>query len=393
MHGGKIAIKQSFTLFNLSDFFMWLFMLFTYIVTLIDSSAILFQIRFVFLFAAGILGFYQLLRRDIRNRRITAFVVLCVISWLLSSLLRSGGYDPNLFLYSFLYMGMGVNMASHRHSDKYSEVLFYLVCGTILFRLLVLNHPIRGFLKDGVSYNFISVLVLLFLSYYSIERIQNEKPIPYLAAFLFAWISVLAYGRGGIVTGLFFLISVTILGNLDEINRNKKKVFCIITVLTVVLVLVFVIFLNRPTGNELFSKIFTKFYLKKDTEEPRLVIWSDYIRECCKSLLTIVFGTDPNIVFRDGNLHNAFLQMYSCFGLVPMLIMLFSFINLTFYSIKKKNYYFLCVLLTVSLRSMTDKTAFQGYCEPLFYYMVFSMLNIKEKKRMISDENDFLRQQ
>ena len=381
---GRLIIRTKITIFTLADIFMWLFMAFTFIAISINSASIIFQIRFGILLIAGVLGFLQIFKREIRNNRTIMFIGLCTFSWSLSLLLRGeNAYSSNLFLYSFLYMGIGINLSSHHHNTIYSQILFYIVCGITLFRLLVLNEPIRGFLKDGTSYNFISVLLLLYLSYYSVELIQNNRSIPYLAAVIFAWISLLAYGRGGIITGLFFLAFITFLRIRDETNKNKEFVR-LIAVLTIITGAIAILLYLISENDTLFYGVFAKFYLRSGVKEPRFEMWDGYISECVKSLSTLLFGADSTSFIVDGNLHNSFFQMHSNLGLIPVLILLYSFIRLAIYSFKKRHKDLLCILLTIIVRSMTDKTAFQGYCEPLFYCLVFTWFNVKEKRKMVS---------
>ena len=388
MYGGTITFGKRFTIITLSDLFMWLFMLLTYVVIAVNSAAILFQIRFGILLIAGILGFCQMQSDEIKNIRILFFVILCAFSWAVSFMMRGdGAYKPDLFLYSLLYMGLAVNMTSHRHNDIWAGILFYIVCGISLFRLVVMGEPIRGFLKEGSSYNFISALILLYLSYYCIALNQNGKPIPYLAAFVFAWLCIVAYGRGGIVTGLFFLAIVTVLGVRDETNKSRRQMLALVTVLTIIIGGIVGFLYIRQNNYELINKLFAKFYVRSNEKEPRLEIWSMYLTECSKRVMTILFGANPDKVGYEGNLHNAFFQMYAHFGLLPFLLLVYSYIRLSVYTYRKKNMYLFCLLLTIAVRAMTDKIAFQGYCEPLFYYAVFSWFNITEKQKMLSYEH------
>ncbi len=387
MSGGKIAIKTKITLFSVADIFMWFYILFAFVITSINSAPVFFQMRFVSLLFAGGFGYLQLLKGRVRNSRIILFILAFAASWAASFLIRgSGAYEPNLFLYSVLYMGMAVNMVSHRHSVRIPGFLFFVVCATSLVRLLILKEPIRGFLKDGTTYNFISVLLLFFLAFYCIALIQNNEKIPYVAAIVFAWISLLVYGRGGIITGLFFLVFVIFWGTKDETNRKKRGALRLTAVVTVIVGVVALLAFLGYIRIAAFESVFAKFYEKNATDEPRLEIWSGYIRACSKSLRDFIFGADSKRFFVDGNLHNAFVQLHSAFGMIPFLLLLYTFVRLAVYSFKTKRMYLLCLLLTIVIRSMTDKTAFQGYCEPLFYYLAFTWLNVREKKRMVSGD-------
>lgn len=382
MRDGIIVLKTNNEIFTIADFCMWMFMFLTFFSTSISSATVVFRLRLIFLIIAGILGFTQLFFESIRNVRIIWFVLLCISSWSISFMLRcEGAYEPNLFLYSLLYMGVGINLTSHHHNDLFAGALFYTVCGITLFRLIVLNEPIRGFLKDGTSYNFISVMLLLFLCYYCIELIQNNKPIPYLAALLFTLLCFIAYGRGGIITGVFFFVSTFFSELNDPTCLYKKNTTKIVTILlAVICVCAFSIYILE--GNySLFRSIFAKFYVGDNLQATRLDLWSSYIKEASLDITTMLFGADIDL-FMDRNLHNAFLQMHSSLGLIPLIVLLYACTRLTMYAIKEKKLFLLCIMATMVIRSMTDKTAFQGYCEPMLYSFVFMWFNITEKKRI-----------
>ena len=376
------------SILEITDFFMWLFFFLTFIVAIINNSTVIFRIRFITLLVAGLLGLFQLTRQSSFNKRLVLYIYISIVSCLVSYLLNgTNAYPLNMLIYAVFYMGIAVNLISHKQKLWYAKILFHIVSLSILAKFLIYKIPLQEIMVDTESYsfNFISVFVLFYVLYYSICCIQNNKSIPFLVGVIFVVICLLAHGRGGIVTSVFYFLSLGFIGWKDKINQNKKwKKVLLLVLITVITLFILYIYVSDFLT---FQSIFARFYAKSVENEPRFLIWGTYIKECISGFSNLCFGADPIPVFPpDGNLHNTFLQLHSRYGLIIAFTLIFSFYRLLIYATKEKHFYLLSVLMTLIIRAMTDKIAFHGFCEPLFYYFLFSWFNIVEKGRLISSE-------
>lgn len=351
--------------------FLYLFM--NAYIRLVDNSQYALSLCLLSLISAGIIGTLKLLYHN--KSSIVIYMVFLCVSWFFSFFTRSGWrYDIKLFIYSVSYIGIAYSLLSNRHCLYPYAGLYYLVSAYILFKICVLKFPIRGFMLDDSSYNFISVITLFYLGILCLVQIQNGKKISYIQAGIYLIICFIAYGRSGILSGLglFFLITV-----IRCMRYRKKAIFFVSTG-----ILFFLLILN---GKNIFHQIissgyFEKFLLKGFQTE-RGMIWKTFLTGNLDNITSFLLGSDPTVLMPDGNLHNSFLQMYVSFGLVFFIINTYLIIKSSIFHLKNKNIWLLVVISVVFFRAFADKLFFRGYCEIIYYYFIFSFLEERPLRR------------
>lgn len=359
----RFLIHKKNLIYYIGNFFLYLFFTFNFISFGMYSSLFISRIRFLVLIIAAIFGYYYLLKKH--NNNLYFVFLIFVISWTFATLFREKGvYSFDLFKYSLMYMGVSLNILYSKQNFTIAKFLFFVCCTITLFQLLILKIPIRQFMRDGTSYNYISVLVLFYLLFYNVVCIQNKKNYDFLAAILFFIISLISYGRGGIITAGFYLIMVFIY-KFSDIKLFYKCVLCIIMI----------VFLSLSVNSirEFIynSGLFDKFIVRAGEEESRLLIWKIYITDACSSVKSFFWGGNKYLINSEGNIHNSFLQMHSSIGIIPLLITVYSYARLTLQAFIKKNYLLVISVITLIIRAFTDKLFFQGFNEIFLYYFIF----------------------
>ena len=365
---------------------MYAFFIVTFYSFVIQSSSFISQIRLLILIISGLFGYFIYFLhhyKEMSSLKIFAFIMMMIFFWLVSSTLRLIGiYDFDVFKYTLFYMGIALNLLDHKHSINITRFMFYCVCFIIIYKIVIMNVPIRMFMKDGTSYNYISVITLFFLLLYCLVYMQHQKKIPITTALIFFIICLLSYGRGGIVTASFFLISIISYNYIMVNGVNKKIVIFILLAFSL-------LFMFEPLLTKIYELGFlNKFLSAGYSDASRFYIWDDYLSSCFESAKSFLLGGNKYGVMPDGNLHNSYLQLYSSFGFIPFLVNIYIFINLILLTFRNKNGLYLIILFTFFIRSFTDKLLFQGYCEIFYFYFIFDYLknsnkitkNIKYKK-------------
>ena len=364
----KLGIYNIITEIGIAS--LYCFIILTLYTFVFDYNYALLKFRFLVLILGGICGVLGHLRKI--NIKVLAFIYIFSLVYIFTIIIgRSGYYEFDLFWYSFSYMCITLNLLDHNLDLNATKILYYVSMVIFLFRIIVMRIPIREFLKDGSSYNYISVLALLPLGLYLIALAQNKKNVPIGAAVIYFIITIISYGRGGIVTG-GMLITLSIFQSVNNIKRKDFK-YLLIACLGLFLILI----LNTNIYTWFVSLAFKKFVLLgNDAGAGRIEYWTTYIRLCGKNFYTFLVGYDPYVIRSDGNLHNSFLQCYAYFGLPFFIICLVCLIKTIRLSTQKNETTLFILVIVLCLRAFTDKLFFQGYCEIYLYYLIFYALYI-----------------
>lgn len=370
-----MRIRKSKLIYLLSDIFMYICFFATFVVTNIYNNDILLRIRLIATVIAGILGLLAFIRQQRKmNLPIFLFIVLMIVSWILIAIFRPEGMlELNQFIYSMCYMGIALNLLSHKQKILPAAILYYGTLLIMLYRLLIQKVAIRGFLLDGTSYNYISILAMLYLMLYCLILIQNDRNIPFIIAIPYFVVCILAYGRGGCISGILFLGAVIYI-NFGKIRKRGMKF-----IVTTSFIILLIIFFQTNIFYDFVATYFGKFQVAGYVDEARITIWSKFIENNMKGVSAFLLGSNPGLIRSDLNLHNTFLQCWAHFGFLTFLISFYSYIRGGIQGVLENKKAYVAMLLIFVIRATTDRLAFWGYSEPFFYYFIFhSMLNQNE---------------
>ena len=365
-----IRIKNNKIGYYISESLILLFFILTAYVRLVDNNRIALTVCTLSLLISG---FYNIAISIYRgNHKLLWFILAATFFWGIGYLMRTEWhYNVNYYINSVAYMGIGYSFIYEKKNRKIYSLLYYLIGLFVLYQLLITKIPIRGFLKDGTSYNYISIVVMFYLCIACIVKEKNGKEIPYIDAIIFLIISIVSYGRGGIATAIAFLILLLI---AKAINHNRSLKVYLIGAVGIIIALI----AGRQIYQHILSSgIFLKFQ-QMGLEGERIGIWTAFFQNARTSIWRIIIGGNPGIFSLEGNLHNSFLQMYATFGLIFSLALLYWYMRFYVGALKQKNLWLIVVATAFTLRAFTDKLLFRGYFEIVFYFFVFLGLELSE---------------
>lgn len=309
------------------------------------------------------------------------FVALMVLSWGLGVLAIDEHYSNLVSLccsVSYFFIAQWFVISKKCYAVLY-EVLYYVVCCTILFKVYILQIPISSIIQDGSSYNYISVIALFFFLLSSIIRLQDKKSLSLFQTILLTFITITGYGRAGILVGYLLLIMVLIY-KIYENKKNRSIALRTIAVsVAIFIVVLFVVFF-------LYSDFFIgKFMTKGLFVNDRLEIWVGYFTDLIKNPIKIFFGGNVYALRQDGNLHNSFLQMHAQFGLIFTIVNMVLIVKLIRQLYRSGKVDTLILLVVFLLRCFTDRVMYHGVSE-LVYCIFINMLLTETNMNLTSEK-------
>ena len=318
---------------------------------------------------AGLIGLIQIIKR--REYKIIGYVFFALISWIFTLLLRSEWhYSLVDFISSISLMGIAYLLVLEWDSIIVFRGLYYGVSVLILFRILVLNSSIRGFLLDGTSYNFISVITLFYLVVYIYVLDKHGEEPSYLDVFLFFVIGILAYGRAGILSAILVLGMTIIIKSYE--NRKAFWVY---------LIIVGGMLLTFWKSEKIISYVLESSYFDKfrklGLETGRVGIWKAFFDSCFKSPVSFISGGNPLKAVFSANLHNSFLQMYTSLGLIFFIVTIILMIRTSAFLFKNGKRWILMGSFVMFVRMFTDKIMFNSYGEIVLFFFLFLAMQRK----------------
>jgi len=370
---GIIVIEKGGIQRIVIEWLPFIYVILNAIIRLVNNNRSLLLLCLASLIVAGVIGIIKSIIK--LYAFIIGYIGVSIISWMLCYLTNDGWvYDLDKFIYSLMYMGMAAILLEHRGNTVKYKILYFAVSVYIAYNILIKKVSIRGFMLDGSTYNYISVICLFYLALLGIMKCKNNEKITYLEVIPFLVITFTAYGRGGIVAAVILLIGTIIISMHDNRKRWTNYIF------VMALIVIFAVFGHRII-TYIWSNYMGKFLTYGFDNNGRTEIWAGFLKNNLESVSSFLFGSNPMKVMVDGNLHNSFLQLYAAFGLVFLLINLYLIIKATTFFIRSKDLWLVLIFVVVFTRSLTDMVFFRGYCEIIYYYYIFKYLVDSRKKR------------
>lgn len=334
-------------------------------VRIIDNSAFVLAICSACLFVSGFWNLFQIVRNKESN--IIAVIALYILFWIIEVICRpTWVYDIRFLVSSISYFGIAYSFMTNKRRILPYLVLYYGIALYLVIQILVFRVSYRTIMKEGSSYNYISILVLFYLLILHYLQMKEGKELSYIPGVIFLVVSVLCYGRGGIVAaGIYNAALLTVKG---IVHKRQFKTFVIGFIFIVFLIVV---------GRIVIEKLLEQGYLNKFLNygmdnNGRSMVWSQFISTCTESVWNFLVGGDPRILeYIEFNVHNSFLQLYASFGFLPFIIVMSLFVYRILLFGLRRNYWMLVIIVGFIARAMTDKLMYRGYHEIVFYIILF----------------------
>jgi hypothetical protein len=309
-------------------------------------------------------------------------VGILLLGFLLNSLVRS---NTSVFLLAQPLSNVGIALFLLRKKLAsfvlpFIYLVFAFVCSYFIYFIIY-----RGIDTNKIflfsSRNSVSTLLIYYsaILYIINDKVGFGKPI--LPAAVTLILSVVSYGRSGIISS-FFLITGILLLNSSE--KRKSTEFNIFIVLCGIVFLTFIV-ANRADITKIINNITHYFqYLELKglaDKDGRELIWRRYIRSI--DWVGFIFGSDEkyasSLVGFGGNYHNSFLHLHANFGIsgiIYMCLLLNAMLKLF-----NLNRLLLLILVTIVIRLSTDSYLFQSQYSFTVFYITLYAFKARELQR------------
>ena len=378
MNGAAFKSNINARLFveRVAGIFMVLYMLGYVLYRMVYASSVILLGYQGSLVICGLIGLFLMVSD--RKYGLIAYVLFSLLCYVICLIPKIGDwyYPVPGFIQSLSHMGCAYWLIAHRPKSWPYRTMYYLVSAFILFKVLVMHVSIRQIMKVDNTYNYISVFALFYLGMFCVTKLMHDTKVHIINILIFLVICVLAYGRGGILTGLVF----TALAVLLEIKGRTDDKKTILIALAALIVLV--VFGQNIIESVLSGGLFAKFQ-KVGLSTQRTVLWSNFLSESLDSVKNFLFGVNATHIRFDGNVHNAYLQMYASMGIGFALVNFVLIIAATVNNIKNKKYWITAVIMVIFMRAFLDKTMYPGSFEVFLYYYVFNYIVANDRRRIV----------
>lgn len=262
----------------------------------------------------------------------------------------------------FSHLGFAWSLISTRISKRITRNL------TVLLIVFFLFHAVSGVNPEDiftVSRNYISVIMVLSLSFYIFACQQDNKTPSFILLSMAMAVFLWAIGRAGIASGAFILIGSFLI-------HGKIRVFWLLLGTTALICYLF--FLDAFINIDVFTVGIDRFE-RLSTDGLRDFINNEYLNSAFSSIPNMLFGAplkDVTIIQEvGGNPHNSLISLHAAFGLLGFVSFYIAWtaalVRLTYF----RQYYVVLMLLVAVFRSLFDSTAFHGQMDVVIFYGIF----------------------
>lgn len=355
--------------------YLLLFAYFFWILKLIFlRSSVGLGVIFSALFVAfSAFAFLYILKKKVRNEiRIQKFLFCFLIS-LLFSMFWGHNYRLEDVLLSFMYLGLGVIPCYYKLNEKVFRNAIIIIIAFFSYHIIKGSDP--NFIFSS-SRNTISVILIVFYSYYAIAAYTNRSNIPLWPLPICLIISIWAIGRSGIFVFLFLTVTLPVI----KYNIFSFKLIGFILFIFIVFYGIYSYFLEG-----ILSTVFDRFDRLGFESDQREKLLNEYYTSIFSSIKTLLFGVNieklKSAALLDFNPHNSLVRLHMFYGLSGFLLIFYFLIKSVIFYVDKKEYLYVFLIFALLFRSVTDSAAFHGPLDSLFYYFIFSVLMNKENRK------------
>lgn len=327
------------------------------------------SINYIIMSSVGVIGLLLMFTRSLNYlKQFKIFSILYIVCFVLQCIVIRN-YQISTMPSMLYHIGITWIMLTYRWSEKQGAFGFYLVFILISIRLLRFSS---SRVLSISSNNYISILLILMCVLYYAPFEWNKKKFTAIhtaPAILTFALSVIAGGRGGVLSSGVLMVGIVIRFVFRKTGRKSYRV--IIIILLVLLLIAAVIF-----SDSFMTRILRMSSFRDEGFESaiRLSMWSQYLQNMLSSLKNALFGVPlkniPLIVRFSGNPHNSFIRLHATSGILPFLMLLYYLIQATLKYIKQKRSMALLLLTVLVIRGMTDAFIFGRYGTPDFLFLV-----------------------
>ena len=279
------------------------------------------------------------------------------------------------FIYSIFFALILIAIPDRTYSISKNFFVFLVIW--FLFeglRLGFSSNSLNEYLS-GSSRNIVSAIFLYSTIFLYMAKLNLNKKITMIPALVLFFISLISYGRSGIILSVLIFLSIILYVYFHKLKFKKIIFFFFILVVIIYLFINYGTILTNNTN------------LKKGLDSPRFLINMEYIRNLdTKSvLLGFDFKKIPIITKFNNNPHNSYINLHYNMGFSLIIFLLVIFINISKIFLKCfsiKNLTIIIFIIAYLIRAFFDIISFIGLFDFIFFYIFFSLINTDINKKL-----------
>ena len=279
-----------------------------------------------------------------------------------------GNASISFLFYLVLFWGVGNALNSKYLSEQMMLIVIILNIAIILYKILTVGLYGRFFISG--TNNFVSVYLMYpTVVYYSIVA-KNKSRIKMLPIIVIWVMTLLARGRGGIISVSVFLLMVYYL-KYRSLHSRKRMIVNI-----VIFAVIVIITANLESIISVISSsiVMEQFNERGGLESSRTRFWGEYLKKTMLSFQNVMFGTSVSEMFigrkLGGNPHNSLIEVHMFNGMVGGVTIIGLLFKQFFNNVNRKNYLFICCALFALLRGFTDHVLWNSYGTPILFFLL-----------------------
>ena len=267
----------------------------------------------------------------------------------------------------------------------------YLNAAVALAHLLLFGR--KAAVYAGSSNNYVSIHLLIpAVLYYSLLDVRGKK-IPIIPAGVIWVTSLLAGGRGGLIASTLLLAGVLLRRYLqDDASRRERVLLGFVLILILIPVIYVVIRIAMEKLSDLY--VIDRFMAKGMDGGGRIACWTEYLEYMGKSAKNMFLGVNLDdlrwVRHYNGNLHNSFLFIHAYMGMAGFVTFMILLIRATVWSIRNKKGIYLCCIMTLCFRGLTDHMFGGNRMSAIVIAMVLipDFLRMQEKMKKLRESRE-----
>lgn len=313
-------------------------------------------------------------------------IIILMISCSIVNAICIGTSDFGDTLWQPAYFGFACLLLTYKFDYKYGTIP--LIFTVIYFAVgVILNIDPSNMVKIGSQNNISSIIIFFIFIDFIVQR-NNEDTLSLrrmlLLSIYYVLIGVWTASRATLVCAVVFFVLILFM----FLYQQKHKWIYFIGLSTVFLIIAIVVFNIKA---DLFTNLVDrlKYYgLKSERTE----IWSEYLDLIFNNVVYLLFGGDVSKLVSAqryaGNLHNSLFMLHAHYGLLPFLLIIYSFAFIFIELIRKKQGFLLSLVIVYFLRLQFDWVSFSGVLDIIFYcslLIAYENTNQSDIKDFIND--------
>ena len=349
-------------------FYIWAISLYYLIASLRIASFLIFALIFF-------IAIYKL-KKVIFKRNVILLLWSYFFFSIVVQIINSSLSHFSLFLLAGPTLGFWIHYSNFNISFLKSSFAFMIV---LLLLLFMRHHSFAG-VFDGLSENYISVIMIcntILIAGIEYKQYCNLSVWPAVCCL---FLSVLSWGRAGILCSCLLLLLV--LFSYWVKMSFKKKIVLLVFFLVVLLCIIirsYDLIVDFVENAEVLSK-----FQERGLESPsRGILIDEYFSHINWKtfLLGYKFDNNPWFIHYGLNPHNSYIRLHYQIGIVAICFFIYALLIL--FRLLKRNLLLFAMVSVLLLRAFTDVYLFFGMYDFLFFFLLLFASKTKNESNEV----------